>query len=376
MDIKLLDAYLEEHSYLGSDSCVTSLDFAWQERIAIVDAKVFPHAARWYSHVSYLRLLCGEPRTLLQGRVPEMLRLAKQPCEARSAAAMVPELKGGCTTLEAKAGCVSMWPGAAAMQFTDVLPFYSHTKRSQQDKVADKALHINRCVFSNLWEDPEGHKFRVPVASEDLGGAALMRHKFLADAAGVCAEVFFQASKCELEADARFLFELSVLDCAKYGQGRLVPNAQQIERMTQLGLELSKGLDCPNSTYSVNSEVVESLRRVPPRRADWERVKLDVMMHVNRHKFGIAGSLGVSTVASESFASLVASRKQWLLVEHPKLGGDGLWGDGGDGSGLNLLGKCLTQLVLEASGKAMVGPAPAIAEFSPSSDSVEYRVGV
>jgi inhibitor of KinA sporulation pathway (predicted exonuclease)/predicted NAD-dependent protein-ADP-ribosyltransferase YbiA (DUF1768 family) len=79
-----------------------------------------------------------------------------------------------------------------------------------------------------------------------------------------------------------------------------------------------------------------------PLRQDWEQVKISVMMHVLRAKFGpdAAGSC-----ARASVAALIKDGVCPFFVEHTS--NDAQWGDGGDGSGFNLLGKCLTRVVLE-----------------------------
>jgi len=188
-----------------------------------------------------------------------------------------------------------------------------------------------------------------------MGGAQLMRHAFLAEIAGSSSEAFFQAAKCELEADARFVMEQSSLDAARYGQGRLTPNDQQLKRLEELGLKTDVNLACPNIAYRGQDTKVGEHRRIPERRADWEEVKMDVMMHVCRCKFGIGCTVDSSTEASRSLAALVASEHTWLLIEHPKVDGDRAWGDGGDGKGSNMLGKCLSQVVLEVRGAPIVG---------------------
>ena len=53
---------------------------------------------------------------------------------------------------------------------------------------------------------------------------AVMKHPFLATAAGACSESFFQAAKMELEADARFImFDLDAMGAAKYTTASISP---------------------------------------------------------------------------------------------------------------------------------------------------------
>jgi hypothetical protein len=72
--------------------------------------------------------------------------------------------------------------------------------------------------------------------------------------------------------------------------------------------------------------------RKKPLRRDWEAVKDGVMREAVRTKF---------TQHPESSALLVATGDA-LLVEHTD--NDSYWGDGGDGSGKNMLGRILMQL--------------------------------
>merc|ERR1712232_1524514 len=140
--------------------------------------------------------------------------------------------------------------------------------------------------------------------------------------------------------------------------GRLTPNDQQLKRLEELGLKTESDLACPNPAYHGQDAKVGERRRIPQRRVDWEEVKMDVMMHVCRCKFGIGFSSDSPTKASTSLAALAASEHTWLLIEHPKVDGDRAWGDGGDGKGSNMLGKCLSRLVLEATGAPIAGRLP------------------
>lgn len=258
--------------------------------------------------------------------------------------------RDGTFTMVPRTEPVSIWDGTPPVIFTHVLPFYSHTQRSKDFELIDSRIGVDRRVFSNLFTEPDGQLYRVERAPESMGGEKLMRHAFLTEVPATSSEAFFQAAKCELEADAHFILELSPLHAAKYGQGRLDLNPAQAERLGELGLKVEMGLDCPNPTYARGHANAGALRRLPPIRSDWEMVKMDVMMHVCRNKFLSTSASPVSTVAARSLAALAASEHSWLLVEHPKVGGDAKWGDGGDGNGFNLLGKCLSRIIIEAKG--------------------------
>jgi len=105
------------------------------------------------------------------------------------------------------------------VDFHGVIPFYSHTIQSRKTKRADAALGINRRVFSNLFIDDGPFALRPGPAGSAIDERlwAVMKHPFLATAAGACSESFFQAAKMELEADARFImFDLDGIGAAKY----------------------------------------------------------------------------------------------------------------------------------------------------------------
>ncbi|EYF00320.1 NADAR family protein [Chondromyces apiculatus] len=72
--------------------------------------------------------------------------------------------------------------------------------------------------------------------------------------------------------------------------------------------------------------------RKKPLRADWEEVKCQVMREALEAKFGQHPDL----------AQLLLSTGDAKLVEHTE--NDAYWGDGGDGSGKNMLGILLMEL--------------------------------
>lgn len=72
--------------------------------------------------------------------------------------------------------------------------------------------------------------------------------------------------------------------------------------------------------------------RKRPLRADWEQVKDDVMRTAVRAKF----------TQHESLQKILLSTGDAILVEHTV--NDFYWGDGGDGSGKNMLGRILMEI--------------------------------
>ena len=75
--------------------------------------------------------------------------------------------------------------------------------------------------------------------------------------------------------------------------------------------------------------------RARPLRADWEDVKIDVMRQALRAKF----------TQHEALAKTLLCSGDRPLVEHTAR--DRFWGDGGDGSGKNMLGLLLMELRAE-----------------------------
>lgn len=72
--------------------------------------------------------------------------------------------------------------------------------------------------------------------------------------------------------------------------------------------------------------------RKRPLRKDWEIVKDDIMREALRAKF----------TQHEDLKEILLETNDAMLVEHT--GNDHYWGDGGDGSGKNMLGKLLMEL--------------------------------
>ena len=82
--------------------------------------------------------------------------------------------------------------------------------------------------------------------------------------------------------------------------------------------------------------------RQHPLRSDWEAAKDDIMREALRAKFGQHPGL----------RSLLLETGDCELVEHTK--NDRYWGDGGDGTGKNRLGKLLMQLRAELRKSASI----------------------
>jgi N-glycosidase YbiA len=72
--------------------------------------------------------------------------------------------------------------------------------------------------------------------------------------------------------------------------------------------------------------------RKRPLRKDWEAVKDEIMLEALRAKF----------TQHKDLREILLGTGDAILVEHTK--NDNYWGDGGDGSGKNMLGKLLMKL--------------------------------
>jgi ribA/ribD-fused uncharacterized protein len=78
--------------------------------------------------------------------------------------------------------------------------------------------------------------------------------------------------------------------------------------------------------------------RSRPLRPDWESVKVAIMREAIRAKFAQHGDI----------RDILLSTGNANLVEHTK--NDAYWGDGGDGSGRNMLGQILMEVRQELRG--------------------------
>jgi N-glycosidase YbiA len=78
--------------------------------------------------------------------------------------------------------------------------------------------------------------------------------------------------------------------------------------------------------------------RKKPLRPDWESVKIEVMREAVRAKFQQHADL----------REILLATGDSLIVEHTEI--DSFWGDGGDGSGKNMLGRILMEVREELRG--------------------------
>lgn len=84
--------------------------------------------------------------------------------------------------------------------------------------------------------------------------------------------------------------------------------------------------------------------RKRPLRPDWETVKIAIMREVVRAKF----------TQHDDIRDILLSTGEAKLVEHTK--NDAYWGDGGDGSGQNMLGRILMEVREEFRNKRIQNP--------------------
>ncbi len=75
-------------------------------------------------------------------------------------------------------------------------------------------------------------------------------------------------------------------------------------------------------------------------RPDWEVIKVSIMREVVRAKFEQHADL----------RQIILSTGEAIIIEHTK--NDAFWGDGGDGSGQNMLGKILMEVRKELIKKS------------------------
>ena len=103
-----------------------------------------------------------------------------------------------------------------------------------------------------------------------------------------------------------------------YFQGQKFPGTEHEEAI--------RGVDSPM--------VAARMGRDPdrPLREDWEAVKDDVMRDAVRAKF----------TQHKKLANILLSTRDALLIEHTS--NDFYWGDGGDGTGRNMLGHILMEI--------------------------------
>eukprot|EP00040_Diaphanoeca_grandis_P018423 m.96872 g.96872 ORF g.96872 m.96872 type:complete len:770 (+) comp26934_c2_seq1:144-2453(+) len=254
---------------------------------------------------------------------------------------------------------VFLGKGGATIQFSGVLPFYSPTTRTRAEKAIDSQLGINRRVFCNLFVD----KSPLKLTNLDASSLPILRHAFLLEAEAKCSESFFQAAKCAHECDARFIIHaLNAYDAAAYGQGRMVFDSDTMKNAITFGID--------PSGFTVDGDI---WRRIPERRADWDDIKISVMIMVLRSKFLTNSQCSIQdnnclTEAQDTCQALIRSNELLFPIEHTAV--DKQWGDGADGNGLNLLGRCLAQ-VIYCEGK---GGTPLSLPLSPATVKGLFQV--
>jgi len=121
---------------------------------------------------------------------------------------------------------------------------------------------------------------------------------------------------------------------------------QQIQEEIRLSLTPRNAFDLANKTYK---------NKV---RSDWKTVNVDVMQKVLPYKFK----------QHENLKQLLLKTNNRTIVEHTK--NDTFWGDGGDGSGKNMLGK----LLMEVRATLQVPVSSATAPLQKSLESLKNNL--
>ncbi|CAB9519090.1 ERI1 exoribonuclease [Seminavis robusta] len=255
--------------------------------------------------------------------------------------------------LEPKESPVNLGWGECAKQYSHVLSFYSHTRRYPIEEYEDEHIFgdLDRRVLSNLFEDDR------PIQMGQLTGTHI--HPLICETPAASSEHFYQAVKCQEEADAEFILtQLNSLDAARFGQSRLLLTSSQKEWLVARGINA-------DDFQPRGSGWMRGKKGQLPARRDWRQIKHSVMLHILRAKFG---GQALGTAARRAVEALKVAP---LFVEHTT--NDAAWGDGGSGNGTNWLGKCLTRVFLELKGQFPVDPqANETNLFSPNNLLVRY----
>lgn len=148
----------------------------------------------------------------------------------------------------------------------------------------------------------------------------------------------FQCAKACEPLFVDFVLALDPLNAARAGQGRLKMNKSQRTLYEELG-----GVVCVSGTGKKKKHLISQDARYK-RRPDWEQLKREVMSLALEAKFSQHPAL---------WGDEVRENPQGIyLIEHTS--NDGQWGDRGDGTGTNFLGKMLTTLCWEThTGKSI-----------------------
>lgn len=224
-----------------------------------------------------------------------------------------------------------------SFQFHYTIPFLSHRRRSAFEKQQDEETGINRCVFSNLF-------------METLYIAENPQHPYLLGHASaytqaMCSESFYMAAKTKYECDARFImYDLKdSKDVAWFGHSKLPLTTCQKNKLVEYGASPNDFLKVDDDTWLRGSDGKFPVRQ------DWNDHRHNVFLYLLRHKFRAADSESGKTM--QAILQRIKDHQEYpLLVEHRQK--DSTWGDGKFGDGLNLLGRILTQIVLEFTNQS------------------------
>ena len=252
--------------------------------------------------------------------------------------------------------------------------FYSHSKRTKEELRRDAQLNINRCSFSNLWQED----MQVPCIP-------LLQHAFLQNSSGVCVEAWFQAAKCNDEDAARFCFELpSSKHQAQFGRGHLPLRCDQAAYFTSLRMPLEKVnvmqeypaeddswparshralmknkkqmFDDIGATDLAYADETHISIYVPKLRGDWEEIKDRLMLELQEAKFGTDGQATAIRSAEGLLAAGILH-----VTEHAE---DPVWGDKITGQGNNRLGKIIAAVLSHKRKWALSDATPPDLEWS------------
>mmetsp|Transcript_45391 Transcript_45391/g.95259 ORF Transcript_45391/g.95259 Transcript_45391/m.95259 type:complete len:214 (+) Transcript_45391:610-1251(+) len=166
----------------------------------------------------------------------------------------------------------------------------------------------------------------------------------------LCAESYYMAAKARHVCDARFIMEelnTNSREVASFGHNKLLLTPKQKERLVELGAQTEdfKQVESAEGTHWLRGK-----DGIMPIREGWHDVRHNVFLYILRQKFGTSAPM--ESAARQSMEALVTLAKEkgelTLIAEHRRA--DKFWGDGFDGEGYNVLGRILTQIMLEQAG--------------------------
>jgi len=118
-----------------------------------------------------------------------------------------------------------------------ILSFYYENRRSSAERVIDQFLGMGqdgRQIFSNLYPST------IRLKSNREADNDIFLFPQLADVEFASVENLFQASKCSVEGDAKFIaLDLPPHQAASYGQARLTLTAEQRQKLIDYGILFS-----------------------------------------------------------------------------------------------------------------------------------------